>query len=89
MALLPIRTVDGKLFTWEKNWGTTEISTLGPGFKFERIYDDACDVGFAIRSQTGNVKTFYLYTQSGNDGNIDYWEFHSLDDKVVVTVFND
>lgn len=37
----------------------TEASTLG--FKLERLYDDACDVGIAIKStKTGNITTWFL-----------------------------
>ena len=38
-----------------------EASDLGRGFRLERLYDDACDVGMAlINPRTGNVTRWSL-----------------------------
>jgi len=46
----------------------------------ERLYDDACDVGFAVRSeQTGNVVVFVMtspfHTGEGEDREIAGWHY--------------
>lgn len=42
---------------------------------FHRIYDDACDVGLAIRSdRTGQTATFYLSDEKLDaDGDVQVW----------------
>jgi hypothetical protein len=49
-------------FHWSREEAelSCEISDLGPGFRFERIYDDACDLGIAIRGTKGGVWKFAL-----------------------------
>lgn len=55
--LLP--THSALLFTWEGNIGITERSDFGPGEFESRVWSDACDVGFKVRSpRTGRVLTF-------------------------------
>ena len=56
-----------------------EASDLGlrPGHVWEQLYDDACDVGIALRShKTGVVTTWYLCegdTVKDADGDILWW----------------
>lgn len=58
---------------------TVEASTLGlrPGHVWERLYDDACDVGLALRShKTGEVSTWYLCegeTKVDSEGDVQHW----------------
>jgi hypothetical protein len=50
-----------KAFTWKGNSGVSEISDLGQySFKgWSQLYDDACDIGFAIQSErTGKLVRF-------------------------------
>lgn len=55
---LPLPTHAGSLFTWTKKVGVVEASTLGRGHT-GRVWDDACDAGFAVRSErTGVIKVF-------------------------------
>jgi len=65
-----------------------------------QIYDDACDVGFEIKSEkTGNNVKFYMDQEfTDNEGDLQYWTFKPLEVEVnktpalrgmVVTVFND
>jgi len=61
-----IPMVDSNLFSWDKESRMLvgEISTLqanGQGNLYGQIYDDACDVGFQIRSRrTDETVVFYL-----------------------------
>lgn len=70
-----------------------EASTLQHHFRIDRIFDDACDVGFKIRSaKTDNTEVFVLTEiERDSDGDIAWWKFKSLNAKlnVSVTVFND
>jgi hypothetical protein len=56
---------------------TAEASELGlrPGFSFSRLYDDACDVGLALRShKTGMVTTWCLSdTEKDGEGDVIRW----------------
>lgn len=50
----------------------------------ERIYDDACDVGFAVKSEkTGNVVTFVMsepfYRGEGEDRELAGWNYEPAD----------
>lgn len=60
---------------------------------FRQVWDDACDVGFIIRSHhTGREVTFALYSQvTDSDGDVTAWHFDSLDEDVNwrVTILND
>lgn len=58
MAALKIPTHDAHLFTWSAKRGVVEESTLGPCY-FDRVFDDACDVGFRVRNpKNGNERLF-------------------------------
>lgn len=56
----------------------TEASDLGirPGRPvFERLYDDAVDVGIAIRGRSGKVATFYLDESNAENEDGEVWTF--------------
>lgn len=56
-----------------------EASTCG-GPSLQQIYNDACDVGIAIRSErTGVVCRFLLVDHDENDGEVAGWRFEPLD----------
>ena len=69
----------------------------------ERIYDDACDVGFAVKSEkTGNVVVFVMdspmYHGQGEDREISGWTYTPCSDSIrkhpecigmKATIFND
>lgn len=95
MARLNIPLHDPRQFTWNSvdNTGTTEISSLSPR-AWSRVYDDACDVGFEVKShRTGVTRLFTMTREVKNDDNeITHWEFTSenfIDKRIVVTIFND
>lgn len=86
---------DGKLFDWRDREGAVDASTLaanGDGRAWmARMYDDACDVGFVVRShRTGATRTFFLAEElvSTSQGETYAWRFRSADGLVAV-VFND
>ncbi len=97
MILRP-REISSKPFTIsprDPNHWVAEISDLGPNFQFERVYDDACDVGFTlISSKTGKGVVFALEAEERNrDGDILMWHFVSVTpghkNKYKITLFND
>lgn len=53
----------------------SEISNFGKGFNFERVYDDACDVGMTLVSaRTGDAVVFAVTgEQRDADGDLMYW----------------
>ena len=69
----------------------------------ERIYDDACDVGFAVKSEkTGNVVVFVMSgtfnTQTGDESELAGWNYEPADFSIrkypecigmKATIFND
>jgi len=69
----------------------------------ERIYDDACDVGFAVKSETtGNVVVFVMsspiFHGEGEDREISGWTYEPADFSIrkypecrgmKATIFND
>lgn len=73
------------------NMLVAEASDFGPAFRIERLYNDACDVGIAIRSnRTDVVKTFALIETERRDGELVAWHFADTDNTPLkVTVFND
>lgn len=97
MALLTPRRVSSQHFhitATPMHW-IAEISDFGPGFQFERVYDDACDVGFTmVNKKTGGECVFVLDREERNkDQEILMWHFVSVTprhkDKCRATVFND
>ncbi len=81
---------DGKAFMWHKGVGVAAISDMSrPGDRrdmiFGRLYDDACDVGFAVRSHlTGKLVAFYLDREDrdGSGEDIYGWNFLPVDLKL-------
>lgn len=84
----------GNLFSWFTGKGTVEASTLGRAQPWTRLWADACDVGFQIKSpKTGQVRVFTMTREvRDNEGEVTHWEFASCDDPtsaVDITVFNE
>lgn len=87
---------DSNRFTFNKKTNTfsAEASDLGSGTLFSRYYDDACDVGFQMRSgRTGKIVDFILMDiEKGTEGEIVAWHF---EDNLLgpcelrVVIFND
>lgn len=81
---------DGTLFVWKREGvGYVDVSALNY-VPWYRLYDDAADVGFYVRShKTGDKKLFVLEKTAKNEGEIVAWTFISDDNKVRLTIFND
>lgn len=63
--LLEIPELDAKLFTWNRidRIAVTEHSDLG-NTPWRQLYDDACDVGIAVRNaHTGALTHWYLHEE--------------------------
>lgn len=54
-----------------------------------RIYDDAADEGmWLVSHKTGKKKPFALFHTHVREGEITHWEYHEIDPKTGLTVFN-
>lgn len=69
-------------FTWmpESRALVAEASSLPGRGRFHRLYDDACDVGIAIRSShTGRVVIFALHSvERDSEGDTMWWNLRAL-----------
>lgn len=94
MILTPMR-VSTRHFIWfgPENKFVAEISDLGLNFKFERVYDDACDEGLTLVShRTGDEIVFALNEElKDNDGDVIGWTLKPVSKNVnfTITIFND
>jgi len=53
-----------------------EISELGPGFRFEQIYPDSCDLGFTmVSARTGDMVDFVQVGTDKSGEDIAGWWF--------------
>ncbi len=81
-------TVDGPLIVGE-------ISTLGVGVTFERVWNDACDEGLTLVSHRTGKEVVYAIDriEADNEGDILYWDLipARLDEQFLPTLrlFND
>jgi hypothetical protein len=90
MAILPVRSIKSDIFSYVNETKTfcAEISTIQGNFPsfaiFQQIYDDACDVGFAmVSANTGTVVRFYhASTDLDNEGDIMGWRFKPISEDV-------
>lgn len=93
---LAVPALNMRRFTWDRAKGelVAEASDL-EGFALNRLYNDACDVGIAIRSHhTGRVLRFVLVrVVTDHEGDVLYWSFAPLHGSFSnvrrVTVLND
>ena len=97
MSLIATK-IPSVLFSWHGNRGVTEASDLNRIKFLSRIWDDACDVGFAVVSaKTGKLVVFYLdYTDWGFGRNQDVeqdeiagWNFKSICGRYTILIIND
>lgn len=85
---------DGKRFHWGPRGagGATEASSLQEPVD-AKLWDDACDVGFCIKShRSGKTELFVLAQQDrAKDGELLFsmYESVNLPEKIQVIVFND
>lgn len=76
MAQLQVPILSTKEFSWTLPTFVAEASSLG-NFRPTRLYDDACDVGFALKSQWTGVETRWALSREIRDGEneLQGWEF--------------
>lgn len=97
---LPVPTYDGRRFSWDRCNGVAEATDLCPTPSrtpvyeqpWARVWSDAADVGFNVRSnRTGRVELFTLRTEhKDDDGDVTHWTFvASTDPTITVTIIND
>jgi hypothetical protein len=105
MAQINRTPISSNHFSYHNMSFSAELSDLlacaeGPAGLFQRLYDDAADVGFMMRSErTGTDVRFYLSKQCENsEREITGWIFKPCTEEVrknpairdvTVTVFND
>lgn len=66
---LQVKVLSSKMFSYNAHNKefVGEMSEIGG---FDMLYDDACDLGFAIRSEkTGQIAVYCLYSSSQNKEN--------------------
>lgn len=74
MILRPT-AVSTEKFSYHGSVFTCEISDLGPGFQFGRVYDDACDEGLTLVShRTGREVVYVVNHQQYKEGELVAWE---------------
>lgn len=86
MSLIKSNPISSRMFDWngERKTFCQEMSSLKGFDPFQRIYDDACDVGFRIESATTNkIVTFYhVSTDKDPEGEIGGWWFEAIDEDI-------
>lgn len=89
---LNVPVYSSKFFSYHKETNTlvAEHSDMNNAPILNRIYDDACDVGFKIRSERTGVEKlfFFIHTDMYND-EIAGWRFQSEDGDFNALVIND
>lgn len=103
---LPLITFPSSMFSWVRIYDgmklVGEASDMG-NRHLQPLYDDACDVGFAVQStHTGQVVTYVLvgpfYRGDGEDTELAGWHYVPTDEScrnvpdcvgTTATIFND
>lgn len=77
------------MFTKGENYALVcEASDMG-NRHLQRLYDDACDVGFNVKFDTGQVVTFAMSrVVKDGEGEITAWEYRACHGNTAL-VFND
>lgn len=88
--------VDGRQIHWEKNCGTAEISDFGKNFHFDRVYDDALDMGVTVVGHREEVIFVVVDTHYDTERDLTFWSLKSInkktgrvDNRFELTIFND
>ena len=83
----------GNMFTWNGDAGVVDASDLGPfGHRwYDRVYDDACDLGFVVVSHRTGARVLFIFDDSfALEHNT--WRFNGRTRdgrELTITVFND
>jgi hypothetical protein len=92
--------IDSARFSFKDNTFVAEASDLMGNDLMRQIYDDACDVGFAILSNKTRVIVVYYLSEEkrDTDGDITAWVYKPIPEharknlaiaKTQVVIFND
>lgn len=90
----PTHSTDSFTYHADGNLLVTEASTLGPNYG-ARLYSDACDFGFGVRSaRTGRKVIFVLaHQERDSEGELQYEDYKPADTTLwaagTVRIFND
>lgn len=81
MALLFVPKRSSRDFTWNRNstLGVCEASDLGRGEIGGRVYDDACDYGFDLKSERTGITLLMTEADVDRDreGEVTGWRFRA------------
>jgi hypothetical protein len=86
MAHLPVDIIPGRLFTVSDSGSklVAEISDLTGFDLFKRLYDDACDAGFALRTTHSVTRWSLAIEERDSEGDIIAWHFNPTSESVTV-----
>ncbi len=93
--IVPVASLDSFFYDKQTTTLTVDISDLGDINIFSPLYDDACDVGFSIKSSySGEVITFSLVSERKHivENEVICWTFKPVghtDKPLTVVVYND
>jgi hypothetical protein len=80
-----IEPFDSNQFSYDKSDKTliAEASDLNDRH-LQQIYNDACDVGLAIRSaKTGKIVTYHMTNEhKDNEGDIQFWDYEPTTESI-------
>jgi hypothetical protein len=96
MTILHPRAVNVTMFTWipESHMYVAEISDFGKSFRFDRVFDDACDEGLTLVNRFGTDEIVFVvcHTES-KEGDILYWDLEAAKKpnryNFTLRIFND
>ncbi len=75
-------------FTRGENYELVSEASDMQNRHLQRLFDDACDVGFNVRMNTGQVVTFALSNVVKVEGEVTAWEY-TASHGAKALVFND
>jgi len=89
---LPLTTVPASLFTWFDDLGVAEASDL-PEHLVSRVYNDAADLGFLVRSNRTGRTLLFTFAERERDAEgdtvADVFRSHLARRTLTIKVFND
>ena len=80
---LKLPEISADKFTWIKNIGTSFFTdlNLNTSHLFDRVYDDAADLGMVVVSPRTNKKVTFVLTQLPDGDKNNEYKFESIDIK--------
>lgn len=88
-----VHTYDASRVQWKGNEGIVDASELGiraGHLPYDRLYDDACDVGLKLRNPVMDTTcVFVLEYSTCTEDDITSWVLKSIDGKISLIILND